>query len=92
MAYPAYTLETHTKRAIEHHKQVIADQAKRLSELMGAVAWLQDRFERNIPDDTQASEVFEKILHREPRLIAADIKAFRHRYLGPDKGEPDAAD
>jgi hypothetical protein len=80
------------QRTIEAQRGTIKDQTERIQELTGALHWLRDRYDHfNEDERLEVVRVIDHVLHNEPRMIAADIKTFERRYLGPSKLKADVA-
>ena len=63
-----------------------AVQTERIQELTGALHWLRNHYDAFDEDERRkVVGVIDGVLHREPRMIAADIKTFERRHLGPGK-------
>jgi hypothetical protein len=80
-SYPNY-LQT----IIDSHARTIKDQTERIQELTGALHWLRNHYDHfNKNERLEVVRVIDHVLHAEPRMIAADIKTFQRRYLGPSR-------
>jgi hypothetical protein len=78
--------EDHLKRTIEAKRGTIKDQTERIQELTGALYWLRNHYDYfNENERLEVVRVIDHVLHAEPRMIAADIKTFQRRYLGPSR-------
>jgi len=79
-----YSLEDHLKKIIEANRLTIKDQAERIQELTGALHWLRGHYDSfSEHERREVLAVINHVLHAEPRMIAADIRTFQRRYLGP---------
>lgn len=68
---------------IDSHGRTIKGQTERIQELMGALLWLRDHYDAFKENERlEVVGVIDGVLQAEPRLIAADVRAFQHRYLG----------
>lgn len=75
--------EAYLQKTNEAQRQTIKDQTERIQELTGALHWLRNHYDDfSEHERREVLAVMDEVLHREPRMIAADIKTFQRRYLG----------